>query len=299
MKKVTFNRFGGIEVLQLVDAPMPTGDIIVQVKAVSINPLDWKLWQGEMKMMSGRTFPKSVGIDFSGIVVQGNGRFKPGDEVLGISSIFKGSSLAEYLAVKDVDIVHKPAAITFAEAAAMPVVGLAALQIFDKLLTIKPGMQILINGAGGGIGLFAIQLAKKAGAVVTAVVGPAAMEVAARLGSDKVINYRDERILNGGQIFDAVIDLSGKMDYRHAKPLLKRKGIYINTSPGLIEMIASLFSGGRYKLLFLKPSTEYLEKLVKLNLETIIGGRYSFENFRQAFEEVKKGGVVGKAVILL
>ncbi|HEY0611296.1 MAG TPA: alcohol dehydrogenase catalytic domain-containing protein, partial [Chitinophaga sp.] len=99
MKKVTFNRFGGTEVLEITEAPMPVGEIIVKVKAVSINPLDWKLWQGEMKLMSGRKFPKSVGIDFSGIVVHGNGKYHQGDEVFGMTSVFKGGALADYVAV--------------------------------------------------------------------------------------------------------------------------------------------------------------------------------------------------------
>jgi NADPH:quinone reductase-like Zn-dependent oxidoreductase len=299
MKKVTYNRFGGTEVLQLTEAAMPEGEIIVKVKAVSINPLDWKLWQGEMKLMSGRKFPKSVGIDFSGIVEQGNGKFRKGDEVFGIASLFKGGALAEYVAVKATDIAHKPGGIGFEEAAGLPVAGSAALQIFDKLVKIQPGMQVLINGAGGGIGPFAIQLAKKAGAIVTAVVGPAAIDLVSTLGSDVVINYQKENVLTNGKTFDAVIDLSGKMNYREAKPILKKKGMYVNTSPGPKEMIGSLFSGGRYKLLLLKPSPTYLENLASSGMHVFISKRYNFHEFKKAYDEVKKGGVVGKAVFVV
>lgn len=299
MKKVTYNRFGGTEVLQLTEAPMPEGEIIVKVKAVSINPLDWKLWQGEMKLMSGRKFPKSVGIDFSGIVEQGNGKFRKGDEVFGIATLFKGGALAEYVAVKAPDITHKPAAISFEEAAGLPVAGAAALQIFDKLVKIKPGMQVLINGAGGGIGPFAIQLSKKAGAIVTAVVGPAAIDLVSTLGSDAVINYQKENVLTSGKTYDAVIDLSGKMNYKEAKTILKKKGIYVNTSPGPKEMISSLFSGGRYKLLLLKPSPTYLQNLASTGMQVFISRRYNFHEYKMAYDEVKKGGVVGKAVFVV
>jgi NADPH:quinone reductase-like Zn-dependent oxidoreductase len=299
MKKVTYNRFGGTEVLQLTEAPMPEGEIIVKVKAVSINPLDWKLWQGEMKLMGGRKFPKSVGIDFSGIVEQGHGKFRKGDEVFGIASLFKGGALAEYVAVKATDITHKPAAITFEEAASLPVAGSAALQIFNTLLKIQPGMQVLINGAGGGIGPIAIQLAKKAGAIVTAVVGPAAFDLVSTLGSDVVINYQQENVLTGGKTYDAVIDLSGKMTYKEAKAILKKKGIYVNTSPGFKEIIGSLFSGGRSKPLLLKPSPAYLENLAKSGLHVTISKRCNFHEFKKAYDEVKKGGVVGKAVIVV
>jgi NADPH:quinone reductase-like Zn-dependent oxidoreductase len=299
MKKITYDRFGGTEVLQLTDATMPTGDIIVKVKAASINPIDWKLWQGDMKLMSGRKFPKSVGIDFSGIVEQGNGEYRKGDEVFGIASLFKGGALAEYVAVKADAIARKPAAITFEEAASLPVVGSAALQLFDKLLQVRPGMQVVINGAGGGIGPLAIQLAKKAGAIVTAVVGPAALDMVSKLGTDVVVNYQQENILTSRKTFDAVIDLSGKITYRAAKPILKKKGVYVNTSPGLKEMIGSLFAGGRYKLLLLKPSVAYLEKLATAGLQVFISKRYDFRDYRKAYDEVKKGSIPGKAVFVV
>lgn len=299
MKKVTYNRFGGTDVLQMTEASMPEGEIIVKVKAVSINPLDWKLWQGEMKLMSGRKFPKSVGIDFSGIVEQGNGKFRKGDEVFGIASLFKGGALAEYVAVKATDITHKPGTISFEEAASLPVAGAAALQIFDKLVKLQPGMQVLINGAGGGIGPLAIQLAKKAGAFVTAVVGPGAIDLVSKLGSDVVINYQKENILTNGKTFDAVIDLSGKMTYKDSKAVLKKNGVYVNTAPGPKEMIGSLFSGGRYKLLLLKPSPDYLEKLASSGLQVLVSKRYDFKDYRKAYDEVKKGGVAGKAVFVV
>jgi NADPH:quinone reductase-like Zn-dependent oxidoreductase len=252
-----------------------------------------------MKLMSGRTFPKSVGIDFSGIVEQGNGKFRKGDEVFGIASLFKGGALAEYVAVKTLDITHKPGAMTFEEAASLPVAGAAALQIFDKLLKIQPGMQVLINGAGGGIGPLAIQLAKKAGAIVTAVVGPAAVDLVTKLGSDVVVNYQQENVLTSGKTFDAVIELSGKMTYKQAKVILKKKGVYVNTSPGPKEMIGSLFSGGRYKLLLLKPSPTYLENLALSGLQVFISKRYELADYRKAYDEMKKGGVAGKAVFVV
>lgn len=297
MKKITYNRFGGTEVLEMTEAPMPAGEIIVKVKAASINPLDWKIWQGEMKLMSGSKFPKSVGIDFSGVVEQGNGKYKKGDAVFGVADIFKGGALAEYVAVKAENIAHKPAQMTFEEAASLPVVGGAAMQIVHTLVQVQPGMQVLINGAGGGIGPYAIQLAKKAGAIVTAVVGPSAMEMATQLGSDKVVNYRQENIMTSGQRFDAFIDLSGKVSYKDAKRILTSKGKFVNTLPAPVEMIKSLFSGGRYKLLILKPAG--FDQLDFSGLQIIVGKTYSFSDYRQAYEEVKKGGITGKAVIVI
>lgn len=294
MKKITYNKFGGTEVLEMVEAPMPEGEIIVKVKAVAINPLDWKIWQGEMKLMSGRKFPKSVGIDFSGVVAQGNGNYKKGDEVFGIANIFKGGALAEYVGVQAKDIAHKPASMTFEEAAALPVAGGSALQIFNQLVKVRPGMEVLINGAGGGIGPLAIQLAKKAGAVVTSVVGSGGIELVTKLGSDVVVNYKHQSI--GDQQFDAVIDFAGTIGYKGAKRMMKKKGVYVSTAPAPVEMIRSLFSGGRYKLLVLKPDAGLL---VDSGLQVYVGRTYEWGDFRRAYDEVKKGGIVGKAVFVI
>jgi len=299
MKKISYDRFGGTEVLNMTEAPMPDKDIVVKVKAVSINPLDWKIWQGEMKLMSGREFPASVGIDFAGIVEQGGGKYRKGDEVFGFASIFKGGALAEYVSVKADAIALKSKTISFEDAASMPVAGSAALQIIDDLIKIKPGMQVLINGAGGGIGPFAIQLAKKAGAIVTAVVGPNAIDMAAALGSDQVINYRQQDIFAIGKTFDAIIDLSGKISYKAGKKILSSQGVFINTTPSPMEMLRSLFSGGRYKLLVLKPKSADLDKLAAAKLQTFISRYYDWREYRKGYEEVKKGGLAGKAVFII
>lgn len=106
-------------------------------------------------------------------------------------------------------------------------------------------------------------------------------------------------MLSSGKTFDAVIDLSGKMTYKDAKAILKKNGIYVNTSPGPKEIIGSLFSGGRYKLLLLKPSPTYLEKLASSGLQVFVSKRYNFHEYKKAYDEVKKGSVVGKAVFVV
>jgi NADPH:quinone reductase-like Zn-dependent oxidoreductase len=175
MKKVIYNQYGNADVLQLIETPVPAipeNGILVKIKAVSINPLDWKIFKGEEKMMSGSKFPKGIGIDFSGIIEKTGSNissFKKGDEVFGLLDAFKGDALAEYIVVREKDIAIKPKNISFEQAAASPVVGLSALQILNKLSSIKSGTRLLINGATGGIGMFLTQLAKKRGAIVTAV----------------------------------------------------------------------------------------------------------------------------------
>ena len=185
MKKVIYNKYGSLDTLQLKDVPKPAvthKTIVVKVKAVSINPLDWKVVSGGMKPMSGFTFPKGIGIDFSGVVEEvgpDNHKFKIGEEVFGLLDVFKGGALAEYILVNESNIAHKPSSLSFEQAATLPVTGSAAFQILN-LVNLQPGHEVLINGATGGVGMFLTQFAKQQGAIVTSVVGTAGVDIAKR-----------------------------------------------------------------------------------------------------------------------
>ena len=284
-------------------------NLLIKVKAVSINPLDWKIRNGEMKLMSGSTFPRGIGIDFSGIVAEvGNAvtKYKKGDEVFGLLNIFKGAALAEYVIADEKEITLKPKSISFEQAAAMPVVGSAALQIFDTLVTIKKGTEVLINGASGGIGMFATQIAKMHGAIVTAVVSDSGIEPVKKWGADFAINYRKENILESKKQYDVVIDLSGKIPFSKAKQIMKPASAYVHTAPGPKEIISSFcnnfFSGKKYKVLMLKPSTAYLESLAayaEKGIQVFLGKEYTFDQFGEAFNENAEKKHIGKLVITI
>jgi NADPH:quinone reductase-like Zn-dependent oxidoreductase len=237
MKKIIYSKFGGAEELQIAEVPIPTVQattILIKVKAVSINPLDWKIRNGEMKLMSGSKFPRGIGIDFSGIVEETGAaatKYNKGDEVFGILDVFKGGASSEYITVEEKDITIKPKNISFEQAAAMPVVGSAALQIFKTLVSLKKGTEILINGASGGIGMFATQIAKMSGAIVTTVVGDSGIPAGKDWGADFIVNYRNEDVLKGNKQYDVVIDLSGKMPFTKAKKIMKHSSAYIHTPP--------------------------------------------------------------------
>jgi NADPH:quinone reductase-like Zn-dependent oxidoreductase len=312
MKKVIYRQYGGVDVLEMVEEAIPpvtASTVLVKVKSVSINPIDWKIRAGEMKMVSGSKFPKGVGIDFSGVVEAVGGavsKCNKGDAVFGSVDQFKGGALAEYLLVGEGAIAIKPAAISFEQAAALPVVGFAALQIFDRLVSVQEGTEVLINGAGGGIGMFAIQIAKKRGAVVTAVVGESGMALAEKWGSDRVIDYRKASVLEDKRRYDAVIDLSDKLPFKKAKAIMKRASIYVNTVPGPKQIIGSflhnVLSKKKYRVLLSKPSSYYLDILVRRvnnGMDIEIGRTYGVDAFRQAYTEMPRGGVVGKAVFVL
>ncbi|MET0636948.1 MAG: NAD(P)-dependent alcohol dehydrogenase [Chitinophagaceae bacterium] len=312
MKKIIYSRFGGPEVLQIAEVSVPAVQettVLIKVKAVSINPLDWKIRNGEMKLMSGSKFPKGMGIDFSGIVEQTGSavnKYKKGDEVYGILDVFKGNALSEYIIAREKDIAIKPQSISFEQAAATPVVGSAALQILKTLVSLKKGTEILINGASGGIGMFATQIAKMDGAIVTAVVSNNGIRAVTDWGADFVVNYQNEDVLKGGKQYDIVIDLSGKMPFSKAKQIMKHSSAYINTTPGPKEIISSffinLFSGKKYKLLMLKPSSEYLTELggyAESGISIVVSKVYPFKSFEKAYTEVPNGKFIGKSVITM
>lgn len=312
MKKVIYSKFGGPEVLQIAEATIPAVQettVLIRVKAVSINPLDWKIRNGEMKLMSGSKFPKGIGIDFSGIVeATGSAvnKYKKGDAVYGILDVFKGEALSEFITAKETDIAVKPLNISFEQAAATPVVGSAALQILKTLVSLKKGTEVLINCASGGIGMFATQIAKMDGAVVTTVVSDSGIRAVTDWGADFVVNYQNEDVLKGNKQYDVIIDLSGKMPYGNAKQIMKHSSTYIHTAPGPKEIISSffinLFSGKKYKLLMLKPSPEYLAELTGYaedGIAIVVSKVYPFDSFKKAYTEIPNGKFIGKAVITM
>lgn len=310
MKKVTYDQYGDIDVLTLADVPVPTPDkhtLLVRVKAASINPLDWKIWHGDMKIMTGFSFPRSVGIDFAGIVEEVGSavqNFKKGDEVLGMADIFKGGALAEYVVVKEEAVAHKPATISFEQAAALPVVGSSAIQIFEKLAPLKAGMDVLINGATGGIGTIAIQLAKQQGAHVTAVVSPNGIDLAKELGSDAVINYEQENVLDQEKQYDIILDFANKFPFDKAEKIMKPESVYVSTLPSPTALVSSfvhdLFSKKKREILNLNPSQNYLNQIANYaadGLTIVVSATHPLSAFKQAYTEAAKGGILGKAVI--
>jgi NADPH:quinone reductase-like Zn-dependent oxidoreductase len=309
MKKVIYNQYG-TDVLEVIETQVPAikdNEILVKVKAVSINPLDWKIFKGEMKLMSGSKFPQGAGIDFSGIVEErgsGVSAFKKDDAVFGLLDAFKGEALAEYIVVKETDIAIKPKTISFEQAAAAPVVGLSALQIVDQLSSVKSGTRLLINGATGGIGMFLTQLAKKKGATLTAFTGAKGITMAKKWGADEIMDYKTQDIFASKLRYDIVVDLSGKLSFKNAKTLLNPQGTFITTLPGLQTMAGSffnnLFSATKYKVLVLKPTKDSLKSLAVVideGIDIIVEKQYPITDVKAAYEEVARGGLVGKAVI--
>jgi NADPH:quinone reductase-like Zn-dependent oxidoreductase len=230
MKAMVYEKFGTPEVLQLRDVEKPalTDDgVLVRVHASSVNPYDWHMLTGlpyMARMSAGLRKPKDhvLGVDFAG-VVEAVGKdvnhFQSGDEVFGA----RNGAFAEYVCVRNA-IAPKPSNLTFEQAAAVPLAAITALQGLRDKGRIQAGHKVLINGASGGVGTFAVQIAKAFGADVTGVCSTRNVETARSLGADHVIDYTQEDFTRGGQRFDLMLDIGGNRTWSECKRVLKDDG---------------------------------------------------------------------------
>jgi NADPH:quinone reductase-like Zn-dependent oxidoreductase len=313
MKKIIYEQYGRLSNLRMADVASPSAavqSLIVQVKAVSINPLDWKIVQGELKVMTGKAFPKGIGIDFSGVVSQvgsGVSHLAVGDVVMGALDAMKGpGALAEFVQVEPHQVVPKPTGLSFEQAAALPVVGAAALQSLTKVLHMQSGQSLLINGATGGVGMIATQIAHKMGIHVTAVVSSKGVDLAKRWGAARVINYQTQSVQDLAERFDAVLDLSSKLPYAQAKRLLTPKGQHVNAVPTLKDILLTPFANmtrsQKVRLLMSTPDQATLQSLSQYaaqGLDVLVSQRFDWSDFANAYAQVQEKGVVGKAVLVI
>lgn len=237
MKAVQFNKYGGVDVLGLNEnAPKPSlkqGQVLVEVHAASINPVDWKIRAGYMKDMMPLNFPAILGGDFAGAVTEVGeevSEFKTGDEVFGSAIVLNGGSgsFAQFLAANVANIAHKPKTVNFEEAAALPLVGASAVQALEEHIKLQSGQKILIHGGAGGIGHIAIQLAKGLGAYVATTVNTNDMQFAKDLGADEVIDYKTQNFEEILKDFDAVFDTVGGKITDASFKVLKKNGVIVS-----------------------------------------------------------------------
>jgi NADPH:quinone reductase-like Zn-dependent oxidoreductase len=311
MKAIVYGKFGNTDVLQTVEEPKPAikaNEVLVKVKAVSINPMDWKIRKGEMKLMSGSKFPRHTGVDFAGIIEDaGNSDFKTGDEVFGVvKNNMKEGALVEYVTVPSSLVWKKPAHISFAQAASIPIVGFAAVTALQKMGNINPQTKILVNGATGGFGMFLLQLLKQQGANVTAATSTKSVEYAKKWGANSVIDYTKENVLSKKTAYDIIIDLSGKMGYANAKKIMKAKALFLNPVPQPVEIPTSLFknlfTGKKHIVILSSPSAKKMDILlnaINKGLQIEVSKIFPFSQTVEAYQYAERGGVTGKVAIAL
>jgi NADPH:quinone reductase-like Zn-dependent oxidoreductase len=312
MKAYYSTAYGGPEVSQYGDLPDPSAgkdQLLIEVKAVSINPVDYKVKRGVARLMSGSKFPRIFGSDFAGVVREtgpGVTKFKPGDRVYGATPVIWGKpgALAQLLAVNQKFARDIPGSISFEEAASLPIAALTALNGLRRCGVTK-GKEVLINGGTGGVGHFAIQIAKAKGAIVTATCSRGNAELARKLGADETLGYSREELAKTEKKFDVILDTYGKMEYEDICRLLKRGGVYATTQikPFLFfsSLLVQLVYGKKLTSSNLRSKPEDMDEMERLflakKLVPVIENYFTLEHSAEAFELAENGKPRGKIII--
>lgn len=248
MKRLQYHRYGGPDVLALGDAETPTpgpGQVLVRVRAAAANAMDWKIRNGEMRPMTGRKFPRGVGHDFAGVIErvgEGVTRLRVGDDVLGAAPLQRAGAFAEFVIADEQSVAHKPDALTFAQAATLPVIGLTAYQAVTKAGKLQSGQDIFINGCLGGVGRVAVQVATGVGASVTGSCRSGSEADAHQLGVDTVVAFDlDPAPLTGR--FNVVFDTAGTLPFATARRMVKPGGRIIDIVPSVAKFARSMLPG--------------------------------------------------------
>ncbi len=310
MRVYSFDRFGDASVLHAADLPEPApgdADVVVAIEARSINLIDIRVRNGMMGPLVNKRFPKVPGADFAGTIVSVGGNVKDlqvGDRVFGAADPFKGGAFAERIVVPAIQVASLPPELSTSDAATLPIAGLAALQSLRDLGRVNSGQTVLIHGATGPVGLYALPLARLMGGRVTAV-GGAGLDTARQLGADVLVDYRIGQSVPRWEGFDVILNASGKMPYSMGKTLLKPAGRLIEPSPTIVVFIGSklgnLFRRRKHMVLATqvrRADLDYLAKLVVDGaLKPVIAATFSFDDSLPALALVERGGVVGKVVV--
>jgi NADPH:quinone reductase-like Zn-dependent oxidoreductase len=317
MKAIVYHEYGSPDVLKLeeVEKPTPKDDeVLVKVHAASINYSDWHILRGDLLlrlMGNGLLKPKHkiLGDDIAGRVeaVGVNVKqFQPGDEVFGISNF---GAFAEYVSVPENVLVLKPASMKFEEAAAVPVAAITALQGLRDKGQVQPGQKVSINGASGGVGTFAVQIAKSFGAEVTGVCSTSKVEMVRSIGADHVVDYTQEDFTQNGQRYDLILAVGGYRSVSDYKRALSPKGIYVCAGGSgaqyfqalllgpLISMIGSKKLGAMYGNPNQKDYVFLIELFEAGKVVPVIDRRYPLSEVPEALRYYGEGRARGKVVI--
>jgi len=326
MKAIVYRCYGSPDVLKLEDISRPSpvdNRMLVKVHAASVNPLDWHFMRGEpyfVRFLAGIGAPDNIhmGVDFAGTVVSVGKdvtRYKPGDEVFG-----KGGAFGEYVSVAERgSVAMKPANVTFEQAAAVPIAGVTALQALRDKGKVQPGQTVLINGASGGVGTFAVQIAKSYGAQVTGVCSTRNLAMVRSLGADQVIDYSQEDFTRGSQRYDLIIDTVGThslSDYRralnpHGSLVIVGsldKGRWLGALTGTINVwlysqLYSPFVSQKLTFIFAELNPDDLGVLRDMmqagKITPVIDRRYPLGEVPEAIRYLEQGHARGKVVIIV
>ncbi len=321
MKAVVYTKYGPPDVLELreVEKPVPRDDqVLVKVCAASVNSWDWDWLTGKpriYRLLSGITKPRLaiLGTDVAGkieAVGKNVSRFKPGDEVFGDLSGGNWGAFAEYVSARENALALKPRGMTYQEAAAVPQAGVMALQCIRDKGKVKPGQKVLINGAGGGVGTFSVQLAKLHGAEVTAVDSTGKLDMLRSIGADHVIDYKKEDFTKNSQYYDLIVDVVANRSIFKYRRALNPGGIFVmvgGTPKAILQIIllgplVSKLGDKKLRMLVHKPNKDlaHLGELIQSGkIKPVIDRLYPLNETPEGLRRIGKGQVLGKTIITM
>lgn len=330
MKAFVMDRYGSSQVVragEMPEPPMGDGDVLVRIHAASINPLDLKIRSGALKLVLPYRLPLILGNDMAGVVVRVGARvrsFKPGDEVYARPGQDRIGTFAELIAVSEQALALKPKTLSMEQAASIPLVGLTGWQALVEMADLRAGQKVLIHAGSGGVGTFAIQLAKHLGAYVATTASAANRELVKGLGADVVIDYRQTDFSTALHNYDLVFDTQGGETLMKSVRVLKRGGRLISISgppdpdfakasgaPWFVRAAMGMLSYRiralarrhqvRYSFLFMRANGEQLRHLAALidagTIRPVLDRVFPFAATRDALDYIEAGRAKGKVVV--
>ena len=309
MRAVVIDQYGGPEMLQSVTVPRPVptrGQVLVRTRFIGVNPKDVVVRKGRFQIATGKKFPLIVGHDIAGEVVEAalGADLVEGDLVYGMINDFAGRAYAEYAAVDARQLAKAPSSIELRVAAAVPLASQTALQALRDDAQVKTGQHVLINGASGGVGVFAVQIAKILGAQVTAVCSHRNVELVAELGADRVIDYTKTELVDLKERFDVIFDVFGNYRFDKLEHLLTPRGTYVHTVPSarIVKDVAkTLIRRKRAKLVIVKSRREQLDWIRQQidtgSLRVVVDRSFALDDAAEAHRYMETKRARGKVVL--
>lgn len=310
MQAAVFTRYGGNEVVEVTDIPLPVpgpAEVLVRVRAASVNPVDWKVRDGQAKIITGSKFPKVLGCECAGEVVETGSRavrLRKGDRVVMYTSVKRLGAFAEFACAAEDRVYPIGEGISFEQAACLPIAGLTALQSLRDHGRTGAGKRVLINGASGGVGHFAVQIAKIFGAEATAVTSSRNIDFVKRLGADKVIDYIKEDFTRGSERYDLVFDAVSMSSFSDCKKVLTSTGIYVNTLPNatiVMQLLTGFLPGRKARSMWVRPSSTdiawMMEQIESGKVRVVIEHAYPLDRIKDALAASEGGRTRGKIVV--
>jgi len=324
MKAIVYTEYGAAQdVLRLAEVQKPAPkdeEVLLKIHAAALNAADWHIMKGDpflVRLMVGGLLKPKINIPGADVAgrVEALGknvtRLQVGDEVFGDISASGCGACAEYVCAKEQELALKPANLSFAEAAAVPLAGVSALQGLRDAGKIHAGQKVLIHGASGGVGTFAVQIAKSFGAQVTAVCSPSKVEMLRSLGADDVIDYTRSDFSQNGQRYDLILAANGNRSLADYKRALAPQGIYVMVGGSMSQMISALLlgplysrnGGQKFTALSAKSSAKDLAFLKELleagKIKPVLDKRFPLSQAQEAFHYLEEGHAKGKIIVSL